>query len=105
MTIVDVIKKAILPLVFIVFWFWIVKLIMEVSGSTELFMFLFLVGLPFGIHKMCIILVPKGLDIGGTLGMVALSVIIGGLIGCIMIPLYIVRAIYIFIRYTFRLFI
>lgn len=64
MTIVDVIKKAILPLVFIVFWFWMVKVIMEVSGSTELFMLLFLAGLPFGMHKMCIIFVLKGLDIG-----------------------------------------
>lgn len=102
MTIEDVIKKAILPLAFMVFWFWMVKIIMEVSGSTELFMFLFLAGLPFGIHKMCIILIPKGYDVGGTIGMIALSVIVGGLLGSLMIPYYVVRAFYVTIRYIVK---
>lgn len=72
MTIVDVIKKALLPLAAMVFWLWMVKTIMGVTGNTDLFMFLFLAGLPFGIHKMCIILIPRGYDVGGTVGMIAL---------------------------------
>jgi hypothetical protein len=48
---------------------------------------------------MCFLLVPKGLDIGGTVGMVALSVIVGGVMGCIMIPYYMIRAVYVLIRY------
>ena len=32
MTIEDVIKKSILPLAFMVFWFWMTKTIMKVSG-------------------------------------------------------------------------
>lgn len=99
MTIGDVIKKSILPLTFMVFWFWMTKTIMKVSGQTDWFWWIFIAGLPFGIHKMRLILIPRGMDTTATLGMAALSVIIGALIGSIMIPVYVIRAIYVFIRY------
>ena len=102
MTIVEVIKKTLLPLAAMTFWVWMVKTIMAVSGVTDLFMFLVLAGLPFGIHKMCIILIPKGYDVGGTIGMIALSVIVGGLLGSLMIPYYVVRAFYVTIRYIVK---
>ena len=85
MTIEDVIKKSILPLAFMVFWFWMTKTIMKVSGQTDWFWWIFIAGLPFGIHKMRLILIPRGMDTTATLGMATLSVIIGALIGCIMI--------------------
>ena len=53
MTIEDVIKKALIPMVSMAFWLWMVKTIMGVTGNTNLFMFLFLAGLPFGILTMC----------------------------------------------------
>lgn len=99
MTIEDVIKKSILPLAFMLFWFWMTKTIMKVSGQTDWFWWIFIAGLPFGIHKMRLILISKGMDITATLGMVALSVIIGALIGSIMIPVYVIRAVYVFLRY------
>ena len=99
MMIEDVIKKSILPLAFMLFWFWMVSTIMKVSGQTDLFWWIFLSGLPFGIHKMRLVLIPKGMDITATLGMAALSVIIGALIGSIMIPVYVIRAVYVFLRY------
>lgn len=98
-TIEDVIKKSILPLAFMVFWFWMTKTIMKVSGQTDWFWWIFIAGLPFGIHKMRLILIPRGMDTTATLGMAALSVIIGALIGSIIIPVYVIRAIYVFIRY------
>ena len=100
MMIGDVIKKSILPLAFMVFWFWMTKTIMKVSGQTDWFWWIFIAGLPFGIHKMRLILIPRGMDTTATLGMAALSVIIGALIGSIMIPVYVIRAIYVFIRYV-----
>lgn len=99
MMIGDVIKKSIMPLTFMVFWFWMTKTIMKVSGQTDWFWWIFIAGLPFGIHKMRLILIPRGMDTTATLGMAALSVIIGALIGSIMIPVYVIRAIYVFIRY------
>lgn len=100
MMIGDVIKKSILPLAFMVFWFWMTKTIMKVSGQTDWFWWVFIAGIPFGIHKMRLILIPRGMDTTATLGMAALSVIIGALIGSIMIPVYVIRAIYVFIRYV-----
>lgn len=99
MMIGDVIKKSILPLAFMVFWFWMTKTIMKVSGQTDWFWWIFIAGLPFGIHKMRLILIPRGMDTTATLGMAALSVIIGALIGCIMISVYVIRAVYVFLRY------
>ena len=99
MTIGDVIKKSILPLAFMVFWFWMTKTIMKVSGQADWFWWIFIAGLPFGIHKMRLILIPRGMDTTATLGMAALSVIIGALIGCIMIPVYVIRAVYVILRY------
>ena len=98
-TIEDVIKKSILPLAFMVFWFWMTKTIMKVSGQTDWFWWIFIAGLPFGIHKMRLILIPRGMDTTATLGMATLSVIIGALIGSIMIPVYVIRAVYVFLRY------
>ena len=102
MTIEDVIKKALIPMISMVFWLWMVKTILGVAGNADLLMFLFLAGFPFGIHKMCIIFIPKGYDVGGTIGMIALSVIVGGLLGSLMIPYYIVRAIYVTIRHIVK---
>lgn len=99
MTIEDLIKKTFLPLTFMVFWFWMIETIMKVSGQTDWFWWIFLAGLPFGIHKMRLILIPKRMDTTATLGMAALSVIIGALIGSIMIPVYVIRAIYVLVRY------
>ena len=82
-----------------VFWFWMTKTIMKVSGQTDWFWWIFIAGLPFGIHKMRLILIPRGMDTTATLGMAALSVIIGALIGCIMIPVYVIRAVYVILRY------
>lgn len=66
-TIGDVIKKSILPLTFMVFWFWMTKTIMKVSGQTDWFWWIFIAGLPFGIHKMRLILIPRGMDTTATL--------------------------------------
>ena len=40
-----------------------------------------LAGIPFGIHRMFLWIIPKGFDIGGTVGVVVLNFLVGGLIG------------------------
>ena len=39
------------------------------------------VGVPFGIHRMFLWLVPHRFDLAGTVGVVALNIILGGVIG------------------------
>lgn len=38
-------------------------------------------GIPFGIHRMFFWIIPKGYDIGGTVGILFLNVLVGGVIG------------------------
>lgn len=40
-----------------------------------------LAGIPFGIRRMFLWIIPKGFDIGGTVGVIAFNFIVGGLIG------------------------
>ena len=42
MTLEDVIKKTILPMVFMIFWYYIVRTIMGVMEFTEIFYFIVL---------------------------------------------------------------
>ena len=39
------------------------------------------IGIPFGIHRMCIWLVPTKFDLAGTIGGRAVNIIVGGIIG------------------------
>ena len=42
-------------------------------------------GCPYGIRKMCMFLVPKNFGIAGSMGILALNCIVGGLIGGIIV--------------------
>ena len=42
-------------------------------------------GVPFGIWRLRVWLIPRGFDIGGTVGVWALNIIIGGLIGGVVV--------------------
>ena len=48
---------------------------------------LVLVGCPYGIRKMCMILIPKNFGIAGSIGILALNCIVGGLIGGVVVIL------------------
>jgi len=57
------------------------------------------VGMPFGIHRMYIWLLPKNFDIGGTAGVWAMNIIVGCLIGEVVVVWYILRAVFILVKY------
>jgi len=48
-------------------------------------------GFPFGVKFMCLKLVPKSYGLTGAIGVFALNVVIGGLIGGTMLMTSIVR--------------
>ena len=50
--------------------------------------------MPFGIHRMCIWLLPKNFDIGGTVSVWAMNIIVGCLIGEVVVVWYILRAVW-----------
>ncbi|WP_250228664.1 DUF6050 family protein [Anaeropeptidivorans aminofermentans] len=55
------------------------------DGVTDYFMVWIVCGIPFGIWRLRLWLIPRNYDIGGTVGIWALNIIIGGLIGGVII--------------------
>jgi hypothetical protein len=60
-----------------------------VCDFRKLWMF---VGIPFGIRRMYVWMIPRGWDIGSSMGMFAFQLLIGGLIGSIVMIVQVVIA-------------
>ena len=85
MIIKDFLKIVILPVLAAWVLFSVLAPICTEQGVCDWRKLLLFAGIPFGIHKMFFLLVPGGFDIGGTLGVVALNVLIGGMIGSVIL--------------------
>ena len=72
----DFFKKAVLPVAIAGLLYCIFKSACMRDGELDLLRLWILCGLPFGIHRMCVWIVP-----GGGAALFALNFIIGGLIG------------------------
>lgn len=59
-----------------------------------------LVGIPFGVHRMFVWVIPKGFDIGGTVGVLVMNLLIGGVIGGVILIWRLVLAIFYLVQYT-----
>ena len=51
------------------------------NGELDYVWLWILCGLPFGLHRMCLWIVPGGSSLGGGIALFALNFIIGGVIG------------------------
>lgn len=85
MTMKEFLKKVILPVLAAWVLFSILVPVCTEHGVCDWRKLLIFAGIPFGIHKMFFLLVPGGFDIGGTLGVVVLNVLIGGMIGSVIL--------------------
>lgn len=56
------------------------------------------VGIPFGIHRMFLWIIPKGFDIGGTVGVLVFNLLIGGVIGGIILTGRLVLAVFYLVK-------
>ena len=80
-----VLCKVILPLALIGIWVLTCYPVCNKAEGFDLFLFWILVGFPFGIRKMCMLLVPMNFGISSGIGVLALNGIIGGLIGGVVV--------------------
>jgi len=64
----ELMKKTILPMLFLVIWGWIAYHFCIILEQIEWWKIWMAIGMPFGIHSMCIWLLPKNFDIGGNRG-------------------------------------
>lgn len=74
-------KKPVLPVAIAGMLYCIFKSACIRNGELDLLWLWILCGLPFGIHRMCVWIVPGGGSLGGGAALFALNFIIGGLIG------------------------
>ena len=74
-------KEVLLPLLLALCLAAFLKPVYMKDGVCDYFLLWLCVGFPFGVRKMCLWLVPYGYGISGTVGIFALNIIIGGLIG------------------------
>ena len=86
-----VLFKIIFPVIGIAIWMLTCYPVCNKADGFDLFLYWIMVGCPFGIHRMCLWLVPRNFGISGSIGILALNCIIGGLIGGIVVVVKIVR--------------
>lgn len=78
------IKKTVIPVVVALFLFSMFSRIFIENGAPDYFLIWLACGVPFGIGKM-FTLIPIGFGISGTVGVVALNLVLGGLIGGVIL--------------------
>ena len=80
----DFMKKTVVPVVVTLLLFSIFRRIFVENGSPDYFLIRLACGAPFGIGKM-FTLISIGCGISGTVGVVALNLVLGGLIGGVIL--------------------
>ena len=80
----DFMRKTVLPVVVALLLFSIFSRIFVENGIPNYFLIWLACGVPFGIGKM-FTLIPIGFGISGTVGVVALNIVLGGLIGGVIL--------------------
>ena len=87
----SIMTKTILPLIAIGLWLAVCIPIASRPEGFNYFLFWVIAGFPFGIRFMCLRLIPKGYGISGAVGVFALNLVIGSLIGGAILMMKIVR--------------
>ncbi len=80
----DFCAKTVLPVIAALLLFSIFSRIFIENGTPNYFLIWLACGVPFGIGKM-FTLIPIGFGISGTVGVVALNIVLGGLIGGVIL--------------------
>lgn len=99
----DFFTKVIAPVCIAWFLFAMFKNVFTKDGVTDYFMIWLVCGIPFGIWRLRLWIIPRGLDIGGTVGTWAFNFIIGGLIGGVVIVWRLLCAAWYLILTVYRL--
>ena len=88
--------KSVLPVTAALLLFCIFKSACMKDGTLDFVWLWILCGLPFGLHRMYLWIVPGGSSFGGGIGLFALNFIIGGVIGgFVLVWRLIVAAVYV----------
>ena len=81
----EFIKRVAIPVVSAVFLAVLFRPLCMENGECDYLSLWWFMGIPFGIHRMFFWVILKGYDIGGTVGILFLNVLAGGVIGGIVL--------------------
>lgn len=74
-------KEVVLPLALAALLLLLLKPIYMKAGVMNYLLLWICVGIPFGVRRMFLWLIPHKFDLAGTVGVFVLNVIVGGIIG------------------------
>lgn len=77
----DFLKNTVLTITVAALLVWLSSVLFNGNGGFDYIMIWICCGIPFGIRRMFVWLVPHGHDVATTMGILALNVIVGGIIG------------------------
>ena len=73
--------RSVLPMTAALLLYCIFKSVCMKDGQLDFVWLWILCGLPFGLHRMCLWIVPGGGSLGSGIALFALNFILGGVIG------------------------
>lgn len=93
-------KKVIAPVVEAIFMATLFYPLCVENGVCNYLKLWVLMGIPFGVHRMFVWVIPKGFDLGGTVGVLVINLLVGGVIGGIILAWRLVLAVVYLARYV-----
>lgn len=88
-----VVFKILIPILAIGFMALFCYPVCNKPEGFDYFLFWILVGFPFGIRRMWLWLIPRNYGIPGSLGVMALNCVVGGIIGGFMVIIAVIKAV------------
>ncbi len=94
MTKLDFLKKVVFPIMAAALSVALFYPLCVENGACDYLKLWMLAGIPFGVHRMFVWVIPKGFDLGGTVGMLVLNLLVGGVIGGFALVWNVIRAVF-----------
>ena len=91
-------KKVIWPVMTVLFLAVVFRPLCMEEDGIDYWKLLFLMGIPFGVQKMFVWLIPSGYGIGETVGIFALNLLVGGIIGGFILVWRLLEAVFTLVK-------
>lgn len=88
----DILTKVVFPLMAALISVALFYPLCVENGACDYLKLWMLAGIPFGVHRMFVWVIPKGFDLGGTIGMLVFNLLVGGVIGGFVLVWNVIRA-------------
>lgn len=100
MKIKEFMKNVAAPIVSMMFLTALFRPICTQNGEYNYLMLWFLTGIPTGIHQMFVWILPKGYDLGGTMGILFLNLLAAGVVGGVVLTYRLIVAVAYLVKAT-----